>query len=118
MRQQQGWGVMLRTASYRLTSILVDGLIAILRPFGDHGYRISGLALSHYFALSDFAHSLDSLKEKRDWLQSRRRRSDAEILPLFQEPFYIGSSDERYIRFYEWLRRVEGLDGRFASPPD
>jgi hypothetical protein len=77
-----------------------------------------GVTASHYVALSEFAHRLDSLNEKRAWIQSRRLRSDAEIVPLFQEPFYPGYNDERYIWFMAWLCRVQGLDRRFSPTPD
>jgi hypothetical protein len=97
---------------------IVDGLIAILNPLGAHSYRMPGVTAAHYVALSQFAHQLEALNEKRAWVQSRRRRSDAEIIPLFQEPFYPGYDDGRYIQFMSWLCRVQGLDRRFSSAPD
>lgn len=116
--REEGWRVAARKAGQLMVAWFVDGLFAILNPFGDHSYRMPGLAASHYVALSQFAHQLDALNEKRAWIQSRRRRSDAEIVPLFQEPFYSGSRDERYIEFLGWLCRVQGLDRRFTSAPD
>jgi GT2 family glycosyltransferase len=116
--REEGWGVALRKAAHLTVASIVDALIAVLNPFGDNSYRMPGVTASHYVALSQFAHQLDALNEKRAWIQSHRRRSDAEIVPLFQEPFYAGHSDQRYVEFMSWLCRVQGLDRRFSAAPD
>jgi GT2 family glycosyltransferase len=116
--RQEGWGAAFARAGHRTIASIVDALISVLNRFGDHTYRIPGVSASHYAALSQFAHQLDSLNEKRAWIQSRRRRSDAEIVALFQDPFYPGYDNERYIDFLAWLSRVQGLDGRFDAAPD
>jgi GT2 family glycosyltransferase len=116
--REEGWGVAAHKAAHLTVASIVDALIAVLNRFGDHSYRMPGVTASHYAALSQFAHQLDALNEKRAWVQSRRKRSDAEIVPLFLEPFYPGYSDERYIEFLNWLCRVQGLDRRFSSAPD
>jgi GT2 family glycosyltransferase len=76
------------------------------------------IALSHAVALSEFGHSLEQLNAKRAWLQQRRRRSDAELLPLMYDPFYVNYRHPRYERFYRWLVRVQGLDRRLGPVPD
>jgi GT2 family glycosyltransferase len=116
--REEGFKVAFRKAGHLTEAWIVDGLIAILNQFGDHSYRMYGVTASHYVALSQFAQQLESLNEKRAWIQGRRRRSDAEILPLFQEPFYSGYANEGYLQFYRWLCRVQGLDRRFTSAPD
>jgi GT2 family glycosyltransferase len=116
--REEGWGVAARKAVHLTVASIVDGLIAALNRFGDHSYRMPGVTASHYIALSQFAHQLDALNEKRAWVQSRRRRTDAEIVPLFEEPFYAGYDDQRYVQFLAWLARVQGLDRRFTAPPD
>jgi GT2 family glycosyltransferase len=116
--REEGWAVAARKAVHLMVASTVDGLIAILNPLGAHSYRMPGVTAAHYVALSQFAHQLEALNEKRAWVQSRRRRSDAEIAPLFQEPFYPGYDDGRYIQFVSWLSRVQRLDRRFASAPD
>jgi GT2 family glycosyltransferase len=116
--REEGWRVAAQKGMHKTVAAIVDGLIAILNPLGAHSYRMPGVTAAHYVALSQFAHQLDALNEKRAWIQSRRRRSDAEIVPLFQEPFYPGYHDERYIQFLAWLCRVQGLDRRFSSEPD
>jgi GT2 family glycosyltransferase len=116
--REEGFVAACRRAVHFVLALLVDGLIAILNVFGGPSHRVPGVTASHYVALSQFAHRLDSLNEKRAWIQSRRRRTDAEIVPLFQEPFYAGYSDERYVQFLRWLSRVQGLERRFNSAPD
>ena len=116
--REEGFLAACRRSVHVVLAIVVDGLIAVLNAFGAPSYRVSGVAASHYVALSQFAHLLDSLNEKRVWIQSRRQRSDAEILPLFEEPFFVGHNDERYIQFFQWLCRVQGLDRRVSSAQD
>ncbi len=73
------------------------------------------VAMSHYVALSDFAHHLEHLRAKREWLQSRRVRSDDELLPLFHNALDPSYNDEHYVRFHRWLCAVLGLDQRFSK---
>ena len=44
---------------------------------------VTARAVTHLLALEDFGRRLPSLARKRAEIQSRRRRSDAELLPLF-----------------------------------
>jgi GT2 family glycosyltransferase len=73
------------------------------------------VAMSHYVALGDFAHNLEFLRAKRHWLQSRRVRSDDELLPLFHNAVDPSYDDEQYVRFNRWLCAVLGLDQRFSK---
>jgi cellulose synthase/poly-beta-1,6-N-acetylglucosamine synthase-like glycosyltransferase len=79
---------------------------------------VPAVAASHYVALSEFGHSLEKLNLKRTWLQQRRRRSDAELLPLLYDPFHVNYRHPRYERFHDWMVRVQGLDRRFSTVPD
>jgi GT2 family glycosyltransferase len=115
--REQGPGIFFQKVLVRLTIALIDGLVYWLHAIGDQRFWLTGVSISHYVALSQFAHELESLKQKRASIQSRRRRSDAEIIPLFIDPFYPGYPDEHYLRFFKWLTRVEGLDQRFAAQP-
>lgn len=76
---------------------------------------VEPIALSHYVALSEFAHSLSSLSQRRQQIQLKRVRSDAEIIHLAGDLLYPNWMDERYLRFYDWLNRVQGLDQRFGG---
>jgi hypothetical protein len=72
------------------------------------------LAIGHYVGLSEFAHALDRMTEKRRRLQAERVRSDAEIFeingdvlePVHAEPGY----QDFYRRLVEVLRLRERLD--------
>ena len=79
---------------------------------GSHAMPL--ISISHYAALSEFAHDLDRTIAKRRWLQERRRRTDAELLPLFHNALDPSYNDVRYIEFHRWLCDVLGLDVRFA----
>jgi GT2 family glycosyltransferase len=116
--RQEGWrmavhkGVgVIRHTTTRSLNWIVD----LSRP---QHFVVPGIAISHQVALSEFGKRLESLSRKRAWIQERRRRTDAEILPLFVDPFFTNYEERRYVAFYRWLCRVQGLDRRFATPPD
>jgi GT2 family glycosyltransferase len=90
-------------------------LVAMLPP---RHFVVSAPALSSFVGISRFASQLDSLNQKRAWIQARRKRSDSEIVPLFVDPFYPIYLDPHFQRFSRWLFRVQGLDRRFGAPPD
>lgn len=92
--------------------------IALLRWLNPDYVVLPGISVSHYVAESQFGHRLESLNKKRAWIQGRRNRSDAEILPLFVDPFYANYADARYLTFYRWLCRVQGLDHVFGRALD
>jgi GT2 family glycosyltransferase len=73
-------------------------------------------ALSLLVAISETAHSMDALMKKRAWVQSRRRRSDAEVLSLggvlLEDPTFGHAG---YLDFQHWLARVAGIDAAFES---
>jgi len=79
---------------------------------------VPGVTVSHYVGVSQFAHLLGSLKKKRAWIQERRKRTDAEIMPLFLNPLFSQYPDDRYVRFYRWMNRILELDQRFEVRPD
>lgn len=85
------------------------------RPMLRGGYFVPSIALSHYVAVHDFAASLQTLKQKRQWLQSHRVRSDAEIFALLGEPLKPTWDDPGYRRFHAWLVQALGLEERFGS---
>jgi GT2 family glycosyltransferase len=73
-------------------------------------------ALSLLVAISETAHGMEALMEKRRWVQSRRRRSDAEVLRLggvlLEDPTFGHAG---YLDFQHWLARIAGIDGAFES---
>jgi hypothetical protein len=54
--------------------------------------------------------------EERRLLQAKRVRSDAELMPLFVEPFRPTWDDPEYVHFHRWLTETIGLRARFARP--
>lgn len=74
------------------------------------------IALSQYVGLSDFAHNLDRLQEKRREVQATRIVSDAEIIPLMVDATWPNYQEPSYLRFHQWLCKVLGLEERFAVP--
>jgi GT2 family glycosyltransferase len=97
---------------------LIALLLKVRNRFEPHVIVLHSVAVSHYIGVSQFAHLLESLKEKRAWIQERRKRTDAEILPLFVNPFFAQYPDDQYLRFYRWVNRILELDGRFGRAPD
>lgn len=72
-------------------------------------------AVAHYAGMSAFAHSLPRLREKRQWLQERRVRSDSDLLELFVHPLEPVYHDPDYVRFHWQLVKALGLDKSFAK---
>jgi GT2 family glycosyltransferase len=113
---EEGLGPALRKTRRYLRERTEAGLRRTVRLPGSRA--LPTVALSHSVALSEFGHSLEKLNVKRAWLQQRRRRSDAELLPLLCDPFYVNYRHPRYERFFTWLVRVHGLDRRLGGVPD
>jgi GT2 family glycosyltransferase len=86
---------------------------ALRRPLLRGGYFVPSIALSHQVAMHEFAANLDTVMEKRRWLQSRRVRSDAELFPLLVEPLRPTWDDPDYVWFHRWLSTTMGLTSRF-----
>jgi GT2 family glycosyltransferase len=101
------------------TSLKVAGRLRpdIARPGPSH-VLWPNIAASHFEAVSQFAHALDRLNAKRCWLQERRQVADRELVPLFEDPLFANYTDERYLDFYRWITRVQGLDRLFDVRPD
>jgi GT2 family glycosyltransferase len=116
--REQGLMAAIRKGFGLVNRSVVAGLAAVIGRLRPRHFVFLGVAASHYVAQSQFAHRLDSLNEKRQWIQSRRIRSDAELLPLFEDPFYNSYDDARYLDFYRWLCKVQGLDRRFSPVAD
>jgi hypothetical protein len=96
--------------------------LATLRPIVEQlrpkHFLLPAMAMSYYVGVSQFAHQLESLNRKRAWIQARRKRSDAEIIPLFVDPFYANYPDPHFHHFTRWLSRVQGLDRLFGVMHD
>lgn len=60
-------------------------------------FQMPAVALSRLLAGRDLARWWDTLWEKRDWIQSRRRRPDQKIFPLFQWALISNFDDASFI---------------------
>jgi GT2 family glycosyltransferase len=64
-------------------------------------------------ALEDFCARLPSLAERRKSVQAARRRSDAELAPLFGDPFHLHETGSRYEEIARTLIRDFGVEDIF-----
>jgi len=79
---------------------------------------IPAVSASHYVALAAFARSLPALNAKRQRIQEKRVRTDAEVLTLFSNALFPSYADPNYVRFHGWISHAMGLDRKFASVRD
>ncbi len=75
--------------------------------------RMAGLA--DILAINDFATHLPPLIQKRKWIQSHRKRTDAEITKLFKDPFWVAEKAEDFGDLQQELVKLFGLDELFES---
>jgi GT2 family glycosyltransferase len=68
----------------------------------------------HLIALEDFCGLLAPLRRKRELVQSRRRRSDRDLLHLFGEPFRLHESGGAYEEVARTLISDFGIDRIFV----
>lgn len=66
--------------------------------------------IAHLIALEDFCSQLPALARKRDWIQRRRRRSDADLFPLFGDPRRLHETGTIYESIAQALVRDFGID--------
>lgn len=116
--REYGVGVAAAKALNQPGKWTMAGLAQIVDQLRTRYFLMPAMAMSYYVGASQFAQELDSLNEKRRWIQARRKRSDAEIIPLFVDPFYTSYADPAFRRFSRWLSHVQGLDRRFGAMHD
>jgi hypothetical protein len=94
-----------------------------LRPAPSSGYQppldthvVVNTAISNMVAVAEIAHNIEELQRRRRWIQSRRQRSDDEVLGLggvlLEDPSF-GSAE--YLDFQHWLCEVTGINARFDA---
>jgi len=72
-------------------------------------------AVSHLVAADDIVRGLDHLMEKRQAVQSRRRRPDQEIFSILRKPFVSDNPNPHYMRTMDELVTACGLRNLFES---
>lgn len=70
---------------------------------------------AHLIALEDFCQQLPELKRKRAVVQKRRRRSDAELLELFGDPWRLHETGGVYEDVARWFIRELGIAEALGS---
>ncbi len=86
----------------------------------EESMTIRKLGVSDLVALNDIVAGAAGLREKREQIQSRRRRPDEEILPLFLDPFRCAEGAPEYAEFQDELCASFGIRDLFApaaTPP-
>jgi GT2 family glycosyltransferase len=74
---------------------------------------VSRMGLAGLHAASDILANLDQVLEKRQDVQRRRKRTDAEVFELFRRPFTSVIRTESYLRSSVNLRAILDLDRLF-----
>ncbi len=95
----------------------VTGAAPANRRPSDGSFHLPPLVLARLLAGREVRASWDRLLEKRAELQQRRRRSDAEIFPLFQQPLQSNFGDPRFIQAMNHVVARFGLRALFAGQP-
>jgi GT2 family glycosyltransferase len=111
--REQGWQALAGKAAGYLGGRAAR---TVARSLLRRGEFLPNIAASHYVAMHEFALKLPLLVEARRRLQATRVRSDADLLPLFVEPFRPTWDDPDYVRFHGWLTQTLDLRARFARP--
>ncbi len=73
--------------------------------------------VAHLIALEDFHRQLPALKSKRALVQKRRRRTDAQLLPLFGAPLALHDIGGPYASIAQALIADLALDELFETRP-
>jgi len=72
-------------------------------------------SMGPFIALEDLMEDLDYLFEKRDFIQSQRKRSDREIFRLFLDPFNCQYDEEEYVKVRNSIIKNLKLTEMFLS---
>ena len=72
-------------------------------------------SMSPLVALDDIADMMPAIWAQREAIQAQRRRSDAEILPLFGNPFQPHPPDPAYLALQQRLVEIFHIDGLFPA---
>jgi hypothetical protein len=77
--------------------------------------EVPKLVVSDLIAVNDVVDKFPGILEKRSWIQNRRKCPDAEILPLFRDPFRCAEENPDYVRFQERVCRLFGVYEMFGG---
>ncbi|MHC4941740.1 MAG: glycosyltransferase family 2 protein [Planctomycetota bacterium] len=77
--------------------------------------KVPRAGLADLVALNDFTDNFKRMQGKREKIQAARRRPDAEILPLFGNPFWAVETPEEYGEALHLMKDFFGLSEIFDS---
>ena len=93
----------------------IDTLVLNLSSKPRETVDVTPQLVARLMALEDFHRQLPALREKRQFVQERRRRSDAEIAPLFGDSLGLPSAEEPLASVARALIADFGVDRIFAK---
>ncbi|HEX2180235.1 MAG TPA: glycosyltransferase family 4 protein, partial [Actinomycetota bacterium] len=73
------------------------------------------MTMSHLLAISEVTRQMPGIMAKREFVQSRRKRSDSEIMALFRESLRPNISDEGFAATFGQMVSQTGLDKVFKG---
>jgi GT2 family glycosyltransferase len=97
-----------------LTHSGIDSLSLDLATKPAEFVQVSSRLIAHLIALEDFGCQLASLQKQRDVIQEKRRRADAEVLPLFGNALQL-EGDTAHQELARVLIRDLGIDELFTD---
>jgi hypothetical protein len=81
----------------------------------DDRVPVRRLAAADLIGINDLLGRWDHWMHRRDQVQKKRRRSDAEIFELFLKPHWCIEDEKGYRELHAGLTRFEGLDRLFPA---
>ncbi len=76
---------------------------------------VNRIAVADFVAMNDVFGRWDHWMARRNEIQSRRKRPDEEIIPLFLDPLWCIEGDQAYGQLQEGMAKLYGLDELFAG---
>ena len=84
-------------------------------PVGEQE-QIPTLTMSHLLAISEVCRNLSGIMAKREFVQSRRVRSDSEIIPLFKSSLTPNINDPLFAQTFSKMVESLDMDSVFKAP--
>ncbi|MEY2463505.1 MAG: hypothetical protein QOH64_1643 [Acidimicrobiaceae bacterium] len=76
---------------------------------------VSKLTMASVHAVDGFVEEIKELERDREWIQTRRRRTDQEILRLFRLPLHPNIGDPRFVEGFNDVVEALHVDRMFTS---
>lgn len=113
--KEEGFFATVGNVIRKVTAIVTFGLIGKSRRVPKGKDLVNRLGVAHFVGLDDVLENLADILEKRDLVQARRKRPDAEILRMFGAPWKPNCLDPAYIAAQADAVASLGLDKLFGE---